>query len=125
MYNSVLDRSINATEIVETTLRKYTRSKSNFNTNTRLALACLASTSSSKNQYAFLDSAASDNYFPASYKGELHDATARPVPVRTANNSIMHSVATDCFPMVHVPPAARACKKFVEVKLPLVSVGNL
>ena len=37
----------------------------------------------------------------------------------------MHSVTTDRFPMVHVPPAARACKKFVEVKLPLISVGNL
>ena len=51
------------------TLRKYTNNNNNNNVNEN---AFFSSTSSSKNRYAALDSAASDHYFPASYKGEAH-----------------------------------------------------
>ena len=100
------------------TLRKYTNNNNN-NVNEN---AFFSSTSSSKNRYAALDSAASDHYFPASYKGEAHSSGGVTVPVRTANNSIMRSVATDCFPAGNIPAAARLCKKFVEIQIPLVSV---
>ena len=45
--------------------------------------------------------------------------------VGTANGTSMRSVATDRFPLQRVPQQDRRCKKFIEVTLPLVSVGRL
>ena len=74
---------------------------------------------------AAVDSAASGNYFPASYTGEAHDSKTTSIPVGTANDNVMRSVATDQFPLKGVPVNARLCYKFKEVSLPLVSVGKL
>ena len=76
---------------------------------------------------AAIDSAASNNYFPASYIGEDHCSTQGMMSdiVGTANGSNMESVASNRYIMDGVPAAAQTCKKFVEVKLPLVSVGKL
>ena len=74
---------------------------------------------------AAVDSAASGNYFPALYTGEAHDSKTTSIPVGTANDNVMRSVATDRFPLKGVPADARRCYKFKEVSLPLVSVEKL
>ena len=74
---------------------------------------------------AAVDSAASGNYFPATYRGEAHDSETTSIPVGTANDEVMRSVATDRFPLAGVPAGARRCYKFRQVSLPLVSVGKL
>ena len=74
---------------------------------------------------AALDSAASDIYFPSWYRGDNHDTSTPSTVVGTANDSTMHSVATDVIRLDGVPKEALKCKKFVEVTLPLVSVGKL
>ena len=35
------------------------------------------------------------NYFPTLYKGEAHDSMAKWIPVGTANDNVMQSIATD------------------------------
>ena len=74
---------------------------------------------------AVIDSGASDHYFPASYVGELPQSVTTPHSVGTANGTVMESVSTDRFPLPGIKAAARNCKKFVEVTLPLISVGRL
>ena len=74
---------------------------------------------------AAVDSAASGNYFPALYRGEAHDSKTTSIPVGTANDEVMQSIATDRFPLKGVPEDTRRCYKFKEVSLPLVSVGKL
>ena len=74
---------------------------------------------------AAVDSGASDHYFPATYTGELPQPVIKPHPVGTANGSVMRSVSTDRFRLPGIDPEARTCKKFLEVKLPLISVGRL
>merc|ERR1712155_218488 len=56
---------------------------------------------------AAVDSAVSGNYFPATYQGEAHDSKTTSIPVGTANDEVMRSVATDRFPLAGVPDAAR------------------
>ena len=74
---------------------------------------------------AAVDLAASGNYFQALYKGKAHDSMAQSIPVNTANNNVMQSVATDQFPLQGIPADTQQCYKFKEVSLPLVSVGKL
>ena len=74
---------------------------------------------------AAVDSTASDTYFPAWYQGYDHNNTPNDTCVGTANNSIMGSVATNTIHLDGIPEAARTCKKFVEVTLPIISVVKL
>ena len=74
---------------------------------------------------AAVDSEASDNYFPASYQGEAPSTSTHSHHIGTANGTTIQSVTTDQFPLAGVPTAARECKKFIEVALPLISVGRL
>ena len=71
------------------------------------------------------DSAASENYFPASYKGEAHDSMAKSITVGTTNDNVMQSITTNQFLLQEIPTNAQQCYKFKEVSLPLVSVGKL
>ena len=74
---------------------------------------------------AVVDPGASDNYWPDTYRGEAHNTNCTSTPVGTANGATIQLVATDRFPMAGVPAGACTCKKFIEVTLPLVSVGKL
>ena len=69
-----------------------------------------------------IDSAASNHYFPLTYRGPNHDTTTRGAPVSTTNGNVMHLAATDSFA---VGRTRKPCKKFAEVRLPLISVGHL
>ena len=75
--------------------------------------------------YAAVDSAASGNYFTATYHSEQPDSGVQGLLVGTANDNIMQSVGTDRFVLPGLPSPARACHKFLKVSLPLVLVGTL
>lgn len=75
---------------------------------------------------AAADSAASGHYFPIDFNGGHHDESAPATPVGTANGSNMHSLARDKFSISHQEQQQQhECKKFLEVTLPLISVGRL
>ena len=73
---------------------------------------------------AAVDSAASNNYFPIDFNGGHHQNVGGD-PVGTAGGIVMRSVATDRFQLAGAPAGALDCKKFIEVTLPLISVGRL
>ena len=73
---------------------------------------------------AAVDSAASNNYFPIDFNGGHHQNVGGD-PVGTAGGIVMRSVATDRFQLAGAPAGALDCKKFLEVTLPLISVGRL
>ena len=89
----------------------------------QLALSSTVTTTATVD--AAIDLAASDTYFPAWYNGCKHNASAPSTCVGTANDSVMRSVATNVIHLDGIPESACTCKKFIEVTLPLVSVGKL
>ena len=74
---------------------------------------------------AAVDSGASDYYFPADYIRENHDLTGPKQDVGTANGSVMRLIVIDWYFHGNILERAHTCKKFIEVTLPLVSVGHL
>ena len=75
---------------------------------------------------AAVDSAASGHYLPADFDGGNHKTDTASSIVHTANGGTMKSVATDSFVLSgDVDGEKHECTKFIEVTLPLVSVGKL
>ena len=75
---------------------------------------------------AAVDSAASGHYLPADFDGGNHKTNTASSIVHTANGGTMKSVATDSFVLSgDVDGEKHECTKFIEVTLPLVSVGKL
>ena len=77
---------------------------------------------------AALDSAATTNCFPASYRGAKYQPHANPgegILAQTANDTIMASIATDLLNEPKLPLIARKTHLFKEINIPLLSVNKL
>ena len=77
---------------------------------------------------AALDSAATTNCFPASYRGMDHQPHTHPgeaIIAQTANDTVMASVATDQLNTPKLPMIARQTHLFKEINIPLLSVNKL
>ena len=73
---------------------------------------------------AALDSAATTNCFPASYRGMDHQPHTRPseaITAQTANDTVMASIATDQLNAPKLPMIARQTHLFKEINIPLLS----
>ena len=64
-------------------------------------------------------------FYPENYKGERHDSPAATIRVGCANKGVMESLAEDIIYFDKLPLAAKKCRKFKEIWLPLLSVPQL
>ena len=72
-----------------------------------------------------IDFGATDHFMPATYCGTNHTPVRQGIRVGCANGSFMQAVATDALALPQLPPQARACHKFNDIRIPLISVPKL
>ena len=72
-----------------------------------------------------IDSGATDHFMPATYRGTNHTPVQQGIRVGCANGSYMQAVATDALALPQLPRQARACHKFNDIRIPLISVPKL
>jgi len=72
-----------------------------------------------------IDSSATDHFMPATYSGTNHTPVRQGIRVSCANGSYMEAVATDALALPQLPQQARACHKFNDIRIPLISVPKL
>ena len=72
-----------------------------------------------------IDSGATDHFMPATYHGTNHTPVQEGIKVGCANGSFMQAIATDVLALPQLPPQARTCHKFNDIRIPPISVPKL